>query len=250
MPGGHCGLFFLFIALVFTSSCSRDLLKAQVRDHPRGFEVSSKGYILNEQEPGIIEDDSILYAADAGARTFDFNDRKVLTQRYVGKWKSFDSLAPDGRKETENIAKEAIDFISRLEIKQRRLSEVDLRHREILETFIANDQQIAAPPKVNNCDFSQFYPLRGSFEQDQSDQIAKPLYPEAAQISRIQGVVAVKVLVGLDGKVLRSCAIQGPALLRIASEEAALKCKFMPILLNEKPQYIERMITYNFVLSK
>jgi hypothetical protein len=246
----HCGLYALFISLVFVTSCSRDPFTEHLKDHPRRFEVGGKGYILSEQEPGVIEDDKILYTADAGARTFNFGEKTILTQLFVGNWKNFDALTPDERKETENIARATLAFISRQEIKRRSLSEVDLQHREILKAFLASDQQGTASAEINNCDFSQFHPLRGSFDPKQSDQVAKPLYPKAAEISRIQGAVMVKLLVGPEGNVLKSCAIQGPTPLRIASEEAGLKCKFTPILLNEKPQYVERMITYNFVLAK
>jgi TonB family protein len=105
-------------------------------------------------------------------------------------------------------------------------------------------------PLSADCDFSRFKPLRGSFDPHPGDQIVKPLYPEAARSSGIAGAVTVKVLVGLDGKVLKACAQKGPPPLLKASVEAALNCRFMPLLLNNKPRYVERTITFNYVLQK
>ena len=58
----------------------------------------------------------------------------------------------------------------------------------------------------------------------------------------------MRVLIGLDGKVIKACALDGPALLKEASENAALKSRVKPYLLNGKPQYVERTITFRFVL--
>lgn len=136
----RCSLVISFIGMVIFSSHSKDQFNAQIKDHPRHFEVSGKGYILSDREPGIIEDEKALYTNDAGARTFNFQEKTILTHGYVGKWKNFDSLSRDEHEEIKNIARGALDFISRLEQRQRSLSAVDSHHQEILKTFLANDQ--------------------------------------------------------------------------------------------------------------
>jgi len=109
-----------------------------VKNLPRRFQIGGNGYVLNEQEPGVIDDDAIVYTADAGARTFNFKTRTVLRHRYVGRQESFASLPQDERKETEKLARGALEFVRRLEARERRLSDVDQQHRELLRAFLAN----------------------------------------------------------------------------------------------------------------
>ncbi len=121
IPGWHCGLVALCIACAFAVSCSRDPFEARVKDLPRRFQVGGKGYIISEQEPGVIDDDAVAYTADAGARTFNFNTRTVLRHLYAGRWDTFDSLPPDELRETEDLANGALDLIRRLERRQHQL---------------------------------------------------------------------------------------------------------------------------------
>ena len=74
----------LSFALAFTASCSRDNpFEARVKNLPRRFQISEKAYLLNEQEPGEIEDDAIVYTADGGARPFNLKTRTVLRRFYL-----------------------------------------------------------------------------------------------------------------------------------------------------------------------
>jgi len=131
-----CLLCALLLSLVLITSCSRDPYRDQVNDHPRRFELNGKGYILNENEPGVIEDDIALYTADAGARTFKYGERIVLTELYAGTCEAFASLAPAKQRETEDLAKAALGFIWRLEKTQHRLSEVDRHNLDVFSTFL------------------------------------------------------------------------------------------------------------------
>ncbi len=103
-----------------------------------------------------------------------------------------------------------------------------------------------------SCDFGQFAPLRGDFDShpNPNDRIVTPIYPEEARHARIEGRVTVKVLVNGEGTVERVCVQSGDPKLAQASEEAAEKSKFVPLLLNERPiPYVERTILFNYVLS-
>lgn len=57
----------------------------------------------------------------------------------------------------------------------------------------------------------------------------RPSYPEEAQRAGITGLVRVEVLVAIDGAVIRSKAVSGPALLRNAAEEAVRNWTFQPL---------------------
>ncbi|HTY23031.1 MAG TPA: hypothetical protein VMC85_07865 [Desulfomonilaceae bacterium] len=129
---------FVLIVLVFAASCSRDPYEAMVKNLPRRFLASGKGYILDEKRPGLIDDDAAVYTADGGARTFDFNARTVLTHSYVGKRALFATLSADEVRELRDVANGALAYIRKLEKRQNRLSEVDRLHRELLTEFLEN----------------------------------------------------------------------------------------------------------------
>ena len=110
------------------------------------------------------------------------------------------------------------------------------------------------------CDFSSYHAIRISppIANNKNDELFMPEYPEEAKKKNVEGDVIVKILKNRDGLVVKACAIIGDPLLRKTAEEAALKCHFEPILLNnerfprtnDKFQYVEATITYKFVLSK
>ena len=257
--GSPRGLVALFITLAITASCSRDsALESRAKDLHRRFQISGKGYLLNEKEPGVIDDDAIVYTADAGARTFNFKTRTVLRHFYVGRWEEFDALPPDERRETRDLANGALDFISRLEKQQQHLSEVDHQHREILKAFLASPRNTQTAttemprPHVRNCNFSQYHPLRISSDWIWRGGIVKrvePSYPSEAKRERLQGRVFVTLLISGDGDVEQACA-EGPQFLRDAAETAALQWVFRtPRLNGEKIPYIQGSLGFNFVLD-
>lgn len=102
------------------------------------------------------------------------------------------------------------------------------------------------------CDFTSYKPLQvGSSEGKSIRRAVEPEYPNEAKKRRIQGLVNVRVLSNAEGVVEKACAISGPRILRKASEAAALKTLFEPVLLNgEKVRYVECQISFDFVLPK
>lgn len=136
---------------------------------------------------------------------------------------------------TQNSSKEAIT--------------VDVTKGVAISPAPQSNVQSKIGPAADKCDFSEFMPLRGSFDPSRGDLVEKPIYPESAKRSGIQGTINVRVLVGMDGKVLKACALEGPAILMEASEKAAMKSSFAPLLLNGKPRYFERTVVYRFVLQ-
>ncbi len=220
----------LFFSLVFAASCSRDSFEARVKELPRRFQVNGTGYIISEQEPGVIDDNAIAYTADAGARTFNFNTRTVLRHLYVGRWESFDSLPQDERREVKDLANGALGYIHGLERRQRRLSEVDQRHREILRAFLAGQVPQAAAAMAENtksCSCSA-----GSLPRLSAAETARELverrWPTPPLGARIQGDALFEVVVSSDGNVCCVTAISGHPLLVVGLASAIGKWRFNP----------------------
>lgn len=78
-------------------------------------------------------------------------------------------------------------------------------------------------------------------------ELVKPEYPANARFERASGAVNVQVTIDEKGNIISATAVSGHPKLRRAAEEAALKCKFAPTLLEGKPVKITGIIVYNFV---
>lgn len=79
--------------------------------------------------------------------------------------------------------------------------------------------------------------------------IPKPAYPPMARQIRVEGPVAVQIVVDEQGKVISAQAVSGHPILVHAAKEAALQARFTPTVLNGQPVKIQGVITYNFVLQ-
>jgi TonB family protein len=66
----------------------------------------------------------------------------------------------------------------------------------------------------------------------------------------LSGVVTVEVVVDESGKVISAQASAGPAMLRDAAVQAALKAKFSPTLLSGQPVKVTGVINYRFTLAQ
>jgi hypothetical protein len=75
--------------------------------------------------------------------------------------------------------------------------------------------------------------------------LPKPEYPTGFG-KNISGAVSVQILIGEKGNVMSAKAISGHPLLRLASEQAALKAKFEPTILGKKHVRVFETIVYNF----
>jgi len=80
-------------------------------------------------------------------------------------------------------------------------------------------------------------------------QLPKPAYPEIAKRMRIQGTVAVQVLVDESGNVVSAKTVSGSPFLAPAAQRAAFEARFSPTKLGDQPVKVSGVITYNFVLS-
>jgi TonB family protein len=91
-------------------------------------------------------------------------------------------------------------------------------------------------------------PVSGGVLNGTAVLLPPPVYPEAAKRMRTQGIVTVDVILDETGKVVAANASAGPAILRDAAVQAALKAKFSPTKLSGQPVKVSGVINYKFAL--
>ena len=91
-------------------------------------------------------------------------------------------------------------------------------------------------------------PVSGGVLNGTAVFLPPPTYPDAAKRMRTQGVVTVEVILDETGKVVAANASAGPAILREAAVQAALKAKFSPTKLSGQPVKVSGVINYKFAL--
>jgi TonB family protein len=74
----------------------------------------------------------------------------------------------------------------------------------------------------------------------------EPVYPAQARKQRLQGVVALNVVVGRDGSVVSMRPLNGPDILAQAAMDALRWWKFEPYRLNGEPAVIETTLAVEF----
>jgi len=93
-------------------------------------------------------------------------------------------------------------------------------------------------------------PVSGGVLNGTAVSLPPPTYPEAAKRMRTQGVVSVDVILDETGKVVAANASSGPAMLRDAAVQAALKARFSPTKLSGQPVKVAGVINYKFALAQ
>lgn len=76
-----------------------------------------------------------------------------------------------------------------------------------------------------------------------------PAYPMLAKQARVQGAVAVEILINEQGRVVSARATSGHALLRAAAQASAYQATFSPTSISGHPVKVAGVITYNFILQ-
>ncbi len=79
-------------------------------------------------------------------------------------------------------------------------------------------------------------------------RLPRPPYPAMARNIRLQGTVAVQVLIDEKGSVVSAKAVSGHPLLIADSQRAAMQALFSPTTINGHPVKVSGVIMYNFVL--
>jgi TonB family protein len=74
----------------------------------------------------------------------------------------------------------------------------------------------------------------------------EPVYPSEARKERLEGTIALDVVVGRDGAVLRMRALNGPDVLARAAVDALRWWKFEPYRINGEPAVVETTVAVEF----
>jgi hypothetical protein len=127
------GALFLVVS---ATSCSRASANRSCLDLniPDQFEVNKRSYVLDRKDPGIIVDELSFCSDDAGARTFNFNDKTLTRSLFAGTIQNFRDLKPDEQQETRNVASGALKFV-----KHQRANSMKEAREGILNRFLAED---------------------------------------------------------------------------------------------------------------
>jgi TonB family protein len=88
--------------------------------------------------------------------------------------------------------------------------------------------------------------VNGGVLDSRASEKPLPVYPVEAKSLGIAGVVVVAVTVDVDGKVALAEATAGPAALRKAAAEAALRARFPPTRFGGVPVIVKGFLTYKF----
>ena len=81
-------------------------------------------------------------------------------------------------------------------------------------------------------------------------QKTSPIYPPIAAAARIEGDVAISVVIDARGRVTSEKAISGPAMLQQAALDAVRKWQFSPFSVNGAPAPVTTTLTIPFHLEK
>lgn len=83
----------------------------------------------------------------------------------------------------------------------------------------------------------------------QALSLPRPTYPPLARQIKVQGTVAVQVLIDENGKVISAKAVSGHPLLVPEAMKAAMSARFSPTFIGDQPVKISGVITYNFLMN-
>ena len=76
-----------------------------------------------------------------------------------------------------------------------------------------------------------------------------PIYPNIARINRVQGMVMIDAIIGVDGRVENARVIRSTPLLDEAALEAVRAWEYSPTLLNGRPTPVIMTVTVHFKLG-
>ena len=74
----------------------------------------------------------------------------------------------------------------------------------------------------------------------------EPVYPAEARRANLQGVIALDIVVGRDGSVVNTHALNGPEVLARAATDALRWWKFEPYRVNGEPAVVETTVAVEF----
>jgi len=107
------------------------------------------------------------------------------------------------------------------------------------------------PPCVPASSLLAQAPVRvgGNIKAPAKVRDVRPVYPDLAQSTKIQGVVIIEATIAEDGRVVGACVLRSIPLLDDAAVEAVNQWEFTPTLLNGVAVPVVMTVTVNFVLQ-
>ena len=90
----------------------------------------------------------------------------------------------------------------------------------------------------------------GDIKEPRKIRDARPVYPQEAMDAKVQGIVILETVIGLDGVVERARVLRSVPLLDQAALDAVLQWQFTPTLLNGAPVPVIMTVTVNFTLQQ
>jgi serine/threonine-protein kinase len=91
--------------------------------------------------------------------------------------------------------------------------------------------------------------IGGNIKPPQKTKHVAPVYPPIAQSSRVQGVVIVEAVIGVDGKVTTARVIRSIPLLDQAAVDAVKQWEFTPTFIKGEAAPVIMTVTVSFTLS-
>ena len=94
-------------------------------------------------------------------------------------------------------------------------------------------------------------PLRvgGDIKEPRKVKDARPIYPQEALDAKVQGIVIMEAVIGVDGAVEKTRVLRSVPLLDQAAVDAVQQWVFTPTLLNGAPVPVIMTVTVNFTLQ-
>jgi protein TonB len=89
----------------------------------------------------------------------------------------------------------------------------------------------------------------GSIRQPTQVRRVNPVYPPEAQAARVQGVVILEAVIGMDGRVDDARILRSIPLLDLAALDAVRQWEYTPTLLNGVPVPVIMTVTVQFTLT-
>ncbi|HTS65157.1 MAG TPA: TonB family protein [Candidatus Acidoferrales bacterium] len=158
-----------------------------------------------------------------------------------------DTLAEDS---FDSINKAVHDYDEHLTVARTFSREGDIRIMIMAPGASTVARESVLPPPPNSDPNIRRITIGGNVQQTKLISQARPAYPPLAKQARIQGVVQLQALIGIDGAVKNLQVIGGHPLLVEAALEAVQQWVYQPTLLNGQPVEVLTQIDVNFTLSQ
>jgi protein TonB len=96
---------------------------------------------------------------------------------------------------------------------------------------------------------TQPLPVGGKIKEPAKLRHVPPIYPTIAQQARIEGMVIIEAIIGVDGRVKEARVLRSRPFLDEAALDAVKQWTFTPTLLNGVPVPVKMTVTVNFQLK-